>query len=75
MIKNRLIILPSQDGQDYTCAVLAPLGMDVNEACQKLQQIIDEVHRNEEWTWEDMALAFEKDGFVVPRSTQGPQWD
>ena len=72
-----VLILPSEDGQDYIHAILYPQDW----ACTKADRLAIEaftaaqISNLDEWSWNDFEPELTKRGFVIPCWHNGPTWD
>jgi hypothetical protein len=73
----KLMILPSQDGQEYTAALLYPAEWVQADAERLALAIFESVQRAdpEEWSWDDYEPALLAAGFIIPPMHFGPVWD
>lgn len=81
MALPHVVILGSQDGPDWTRAVIAPVSLPLDCAAAEAIRIMDAAKRahnqtdEDGWMWEDLAAAFQAAGWIVPEWSYGPNWD
>ncbi len=69
----KVIILGSQDGQEFAHAITT--GEEVPNL-DALQDVMRLVQQDDDWEWDyDMAPALRKAGYGTPEFIHGPVWD
>ena len=75
---QRIMILPSEDGQDYVMAVLLAPSADADLVAARIASELDVCKTlvGVEWNWNDLAKALQTiPGVTVTEIVRGPVWD
>jgi hypothetical protein len=72
-----ILILPSEDGQEYVAAVIYPDGWAVEQADWLAKDAFTAVQKKHptEWSWEDCVPELTANGFICVKWHRGPTWD
>lgn len=75
--KSVILLLPSEDGQDYAHAVLYPASWSRDEADMRAIEAFTagQAKNPHEWSWDDFEPELIARGFTIPCWTAGPTWD
>jgi len=74
---DRIMILPSCDGQDYVTLIGVPDEWSERMAAYRFRKVRDRVidQNVDGWTWDDMEQQLYKAGFRTVNWIRGPIWD
>lgn len=70
-----ILILPSDDGPDYTHAVLYPDSWTPERADREAEAALSAAKKSDDWTWDDCEPELTERGFTVVNWHHGPTWD
>ena len=72
-----VLLLPSEDGQEFVRAILYPEDWDVARADDLAIEAFTaaQAAHPEEWSWDEYEPELEARGFIIPRWHHGPTWD
>lgn len=73
----KLLLLHSEDGQEYIRGILYPADWTEDQATRRAIAAFTKAQRAnpDEWSWEDYAPELIARGFTIPDWFHGPTWD